>query len=100
MTEPSSQLPQFHVIGFTGHRQLVEPARISASIRSALTELKHAAPGEWLALSSIAAGSDMIFAREAMKLDLAWQAVLPLAPAEFKKDFSASEWQDAEALLA
>ena len=100
MTEPSSQLPQFHVIGFTGHRQLADPARISASIRSALTDLKHAAPGEWLALSSIAAGSDMIFAREAMKLDLAWQAVLPLIPAEFKKDFSNEEWREAETLLS
>ncbi|MEO6006133.1 MAG: hypothetical protein ABIZ04_26035 [Opitutus sp.] len=100
MTEPSSQLPQFHVIGFTGHRQLAEPSRISAGIRSALTELKHAAPGEWLALSSIAAGSDTLFAREAMRQNLAWQAVLPLTPAEFKKDFSPAEWREAEGLMA
>ncbi len=100
MSEPANQLPQFHVIGFTGHRQLAEPKRIAAGIRAALTELKAAAPGEWLALSSIAAGSDTLFAREAMALNLAWQAVLPLAPAEFKNDFSAAEWREAETLLA
>ncbi len=100
MSEPNSHLPEFHVIGFTGHRQLVESTRTAAAIRGALTELKSAAPGEWLAFSSVAAGSDILFAREAMKLNLAWQAVLPLAPAEFKKDFSAAEWRDAETLLS
>ena len=95
MTEPSSQLPQFHVIGFTGHRQLAEPSLISAGIRLALTELKQAAPGEWLALSSIAAGSDTLFAREAMRQNLAWQAVLPLPPAEFMRISVLLRWIQA-----
>ena len=100
MSESISHLPQFHVIGFTGHRQLAEPKLVSAAIRATLMDLKEAAPGEWLALSSIAAGSDTIFAQQAMRLNLAWQAVLPLPPAEFRNDFSPSEWRDAESLLA
>ncbi|MEO7599168.1 MAG: hypothetical protein ABIV50_09575 [Opitutus sp.] len=100
MSDPISHLPQFHVIGFTGHRQLANPERISAAIFSTLLELKNAAPGEWLALSSIAAGSDTLFARQAKALSLSWQVVLPLPLRDFKNDFSPTEWQEAEALLA
>src|SRR5690348_641276 len=92
----SSQLPQFHVVGFSGHRQIAEPTKIAAAIRNVLAELKTEAPGEWIALSSIAAGCDTLFARAAIESRVAWQAVLPLAPGEFSKDFSAAEWREAE----
>ena len=96
----SSQLPQFHVVGFSGHRQIAEPTKIATAIRNVLAELKTEAPGEWIALSSIAAGCDTLFARAAIESRVAWQAVLPLAPGEFSKDFSAAEWREAEGLLA
>lgn len=96
----SGQLPQFHVIGFSGHRQLANPEQIAKSIRTALEEFRKAAPGEWLALSSVAAGSDILFVRESMRAALPWQAVLPLAPTKFREDFSPAEWREAEALMA
>jgi len=37
---------------------------------------------------------------EALAQGCAWQVVLPLAPAEFKRDFSEAEWSEVEALLA
>jgi len=95
----SAQLPPFHVVGFTGHRQLAEPRKIAEAVRTVLTELKASAPGEWIALSSVASGSDTIFVQVAFKLGLAWHALLPLPTAEFRQDFSDEEWKAVEALL-
>lgn len=95
----SSEFPQFHVVGFTGHRHVADPKRIAAAIDRALRELRSSTPGEWIALSSVAAGSDSLFAEAAAELGLAWHAILPLPPAEFKKDFTAEEWKHAESLL-
>jgi hypothetical protein len=96
----SAHLPQFHVIGFTGHRQLEDGAGVAGAIREALAALRREAPGEWIALSSAATGGDTLFAREALAQGCAWEAVLPLAPSEFKQDFTEAEWRETEALLA
>jgi hypothetical protein len=95
----ASQLPLFHVVGFSGHRILNDPAGAAGAIRTALESLRNEAPGEWIALSSIAIGSDQLFAQEARILGLAWQAILPLPRAEFAKDFSPGEWTAVEAHL-
>ncbi|HVU22615.1 MAG TPA: hypothetical protein VHE13_00720 [Opitutus sp.] len=96
----SGQLPQFHVVGFSGHRRLAQPALVAAAIEQALRDLTAAAPGEWIALSSIAAGGDAHFAHAALRRRIPWLAVLPLPPAEFKRDFDDAGWREAEALLA
>jgi hypothetical protein len=95
-----SDLPQYHVVGFTGHRQLRNSGEVAGAIARELAVLREAAPGEWIALSSAAVGSDTLFARAALGLGFAWQAVLPLARAEFKRDFTETEWSETEALLA
>ena len=74
------QLPIFHVVGCTGHRRLRDPAGIERVVRETLAGLK-AEPGvEWLALSSVAAGTDILFARAALAQGMGWEAVLPLPP--------------------
>lgn len=98
MSAPAS-LPQYHIVGFTGHRQLERPREIEGTLRAVLAALRREAPGEWIALSSAAAGADTLFAQQALALDLAWHVVLPLAPAEFRKDFSPEEWKVVESLL-
>lgn len=95
----SSEFPQFHVVGFTGHRHVSDAKRLGGAIETALRELRAAAPGEWIALSSIAAGGDSLFAETAIELGLSWHAVLPLPPGEFKKDFSDQDWKKVESLL-
>ena len=95
----SQPLPLFHVVGFTGHRQLADPTVIAAAVREALTALRSEGPGEWIGLSSVAIGSDLLFTRQALGLGLAWHCVLPLPAAEFKKDFSEAEWKEVAALL-
>ena len=95
----SDQLPIFHVVGFTGHRHLQDAAAVERVLRDVLGRLRSESGVEWLALSSIAAGSDMVFARSALALGMGWEAILPLPPAEFRRDFSDDEWRAVEALL-
>lgn len=93
------RLPQFYVVGFTGHRQLDNEAAAAGALATALAELKRLAPGEWIAVSSAAAGSDLLFARRALDSGMSWQALLPLPAANFREDFSPQEWREAETLL-
>jgi hypothetical protein len=100
MSSHSAHLPQFHVVGFTGHRRLENSPGVAAAIREAIAGLQREAPGEWIGLSSAAAGSDTLFAREALAQGCAWHVVLPLALSEFKLDFTEEEWRETEGLLA
>jgi hypothetical protein len=94
-----SRLPQFHIVGFTGHRQLAQTREIQGAVHTVLEALRQEGPGEWIALSSAAAGADMLFAQQALATGLTWHVVLPLPPAEFRKDFSFEEWKRVETLL-
>ncbi len=94
-----SQLPLFHVVGFSGHRSVNDPVAKAKAIRRAIELLQHEAPGEWLVLSSVASGSDQIFVQEAIDLGHSWHAILPLPRAEFAKDFPPEEWTKVEHLL-
>ena len=95
----SAQLPVFHVVGFTGHRCLSDPAAVERVLQQVLGELRAQTDVEWLGLSSVAEGADMIFARTARQLGIGWEAVLPLPPAEFRADFSPEAWRQVEELL-
>ena len=44
--DTSSQLPLFHIVGFTGHRQVDNPAVIAAALKDALAFLRQQADGE------------------------------------------------------
>jgi hypothetical protein len=96
----SDQLPIFHVVGFTGHRQLRDVEGVERVLREVLSGLGAEKGVEWLALSSVAAGSDLVFARSALALGLGWEAVLPLPAAEFRRDFVEQAWPEVERLLA
>src|SRR5882724_7538086 len=72
----SAHLPLFHVVGFSGHRQLGRADDTAAAVRAALEALRSEGPGEWIALSSVASGGDTLFAKQALALGLAWHAVL------------------------
>src|SRR5258708_6943347 len=100
MSESSAQLPLFHVVGFSGHRRLQDAKGAAVAIRQALKSLRQHGPGEWIAVSSVAVGSDIVFVNEARRAGLAWHAILPLPPAEFSRDFSEGEWRDVQTLLA
>ncbi len=100
MPLPSSQLPFFHVVGFTGHRQLADSVGVSAAITAALQEMRKDSPGEWIAMSSAAAGADLMFVRAAFSLGMGWEAILPLPLVDFERDFPAADWPEVRTLLA
>ncbi len=95
-----SRIPHFNIVGFTGHRQLEDPERLAGAVRAALESLRGEDTGEWIGLSSAAAGADLLFARAAMATGLAWQVVLPVPADEFCEDFAPEDWRSVEALLA
>jgi hypothetical protein len=96
---PLGRLPMFHVVGFSGHRQLANLEGAASAIREALVLLRSELSGEWIALSSIASGGDRLFVQQARSLGLSWHAILPLPRAEFAKDFTPAEWSVVEATL-
>src|SRR5215510_389983 len=69
----SDQLPIFHVLGFTGHRQLQDERAIERVMGEILAGLRSESGAEWLALSSVAAGSDLLFARSALAQGMGWE---------------------------
>ncbi|MDX2185366.1 MAG: hypothetical protein SFV32_00395 [Opitutaceae bacterium] len=92
-------LPQFHVVGFTGHRSLPAPEAVAGAIRSLLSDLRAQGQGEWIAMASIAAGADRVFVEESLAAGLGWEAVLPLPEIDFERDFSPEEWRLVKTLL-
>jgi hypothetical protein len=56
-----SRLPQFHIVGFTGHRQLAQTREIQGAVRTVLVAVRQEGPGEWIALSSAVAGAAPLF---------------------------------------
>jgi conflict system pore-forming effector with SLATT domain len=93
------RLPEFHVVGFSGHRHLADPEGTAGAIHEALAHLRKLIPGEWIALSSIARGGDQLFVNAARRMGLSWHAILPLARVEFASDFTPEEWTDVEKSL-
>ena len=95
----SSELPLFHVVGFSGHRQIGNAGAVAEAVKAALESLRLEAWGEWVATSSVAKGGDQLFAAQAMSLGLSWYAILPMPRAEFSRDFTEAEWQAVEGAL-
>jgi hypothetical protein len=94
-----SEIPLFHVVGFSGHRHVANPGALAKAIGTELESLRKEAPGEWLGLSSVAEGGDQIFIGQIRALGLSWHAILPLPRADFAKDFSPGDWAAVEELL-
>ena len=96
----ASTLPIFRIVGFSGHRQLADVVRPARAIMEAVSELRRDAPGDWIGLSSVAAGSDQLFVQQIFDLGLSWHAILPLPRAQFQQDFNPEDWTTAAEFLA
>ena len=97
--DTSSQLPLFHIVGFTGHRQVDNPGVIATALKDALAFLRQQADGEWVALSSVAAGCDQLFVGEVLSAGLSLHVILPLPEEEFATDFDTAQWPAVRALI-
>jgi hypothetical protein len=96
----ASTLPIFRIVGFSGHRHLADMVGPARAIMEAVTELRREAPGDWIGLSSVAAGSDQLFVQQIFDQGLSWHAILPLPRAQFQQDFIPEDWTLAEGFLS
>ena len=87
------------VVGFTGHRQLPGEEKIEKTLREVLASLQRECDGDLIGRSSVASGADTVFAEACFAANVKWIALMPFPEAEFKKDFSESDWRRAKALL-
>ncbi|HEX3740222.1 MAG TPA: hypothetical protein VHV29_10900 [Terriglobales bacterium] len=94
----SGMLPDWTVIGFTGHRNLGDQEAAAQSISAALDALT-ARFGSISAISSLAKGSDTAFVRELARRKIPFRLVLPFPKERFMADFEPKDWQDVEPLL-
>jgi hypothetical protein len=95
----AAALSKVYILGFTGHRQVKNPEAISAAFARELERIKSTGI-EMMALSSVAAGADTLFARSVLRAGIKWVALLPMPPEIFQNDFSAAAWAEVEKLLA
>jgi hypothetical protein len=92
-------LPEWTVVGFSGHRSLVDPAGVARQVGAMLDELT-ATHGPLVATSSLAKGADAIFVKAAIARGIPVLLVLPFPPSRFERDFEPDEWGDVEPALA
>ncbi len=95
-----AQLSPFWVVAFTGHRDLKNPVAVGRVIREELEVLRREVPGEIVGYASAAIGADTLFAEACQSLKIPWVAALPFSPAEFRNDFSESQWSHVTELLS
>ncbi len=90
------------VVGVTGHRFLADVDRVSAGVDEALTHIQDAFPARTLnIMSSLAEGADRLVATRALaRPGVTLEAVLPLPPDEYVRDFATEDSrQEFSALL-
>ena len=85
-------LPEWTVVGFSGHRKLAGPKAPADAIRSALDRLA-AGHQPLAAVSSAASGADTLFVEEVARRHLPCLLILPFPRSRFQQDFNAADWQ-------
>jgi hypothetical protein len=85
-------LPEWTVVGFSGHRKLADPKVAADAIRKTFDRLA-AGHGPLAAVSSAASGSDTLFVEEVAHRNLPFRLILPFPKARFEQDFSPADWQ-------
>lgn len=95
-------------LGVTGHRHLPDIDRLGERIRRELERLPDllrfpsspTTPLGYVVLSALADGADRLVVREAMaRAGAQLEAVLPLPPEEYRRDFGADSAEDFDELL-
>lgn len=92
-------LPEWTVVGFSGHRTLADPADTAQRIGAMLDELAQSR-GPLVATSSLAKGADVIFVKAAASRGIPVLVVLPFPTSRFEQDFEPNEWREVQPLLS
>jgi hypothetical protein len=84
---PDAVLPNWLVVGFSGHRHLDNAGVVDAAIRRVLDDLARRNP-RLVGVSSAALGADTLFAEEMLRRHCPLRIVLPFPVARFERDFT------------
>ncbi|HEY1662520.1 MAG TPA: hypothetical protein VGI03_08890 [Verrucomicrobiae bacterium] len=85
-------LPEWTVVGFSGHRKLADPKAVAAGVHQVFERLS--ANGSPLAtISSAASGADTLFLEEVAQRHLPYLIILPFSKDRFEHDFTPADWQ-------
>jgi hypothetical protein len=88
------------LIGFAGHRRVPNREDLARAIRSELEGLRDLFGPRLTAISSAAAGADLIFLKTCAELRIPAIVILPFGKKRFSEDFvDPQEWRLAETLL-
>jgi len=98
-TKSRVTLPATLAIGFTGHRKLTNEQELRAIILRFLKHWKTRTSAIVYGVSSVAAGSDLVFAECCAELSLPVRIFLPLPIGEFRDDFDEVSWNRAQQIL-
>jgi hypothetical protein len=94
-----SERGHIKILGFAGHRAVPDPGGLRKCILAELTEMKALLGDRMTAISSAAAGADLIFLRACIELRIPAIVILPFPEERFAEDFDeADEWKLAQDL--
>lgn len=91
-------LPEWTVVGFSGHRSIADLKVTAESISAALDALV-AKRSPIVAISSLARGSDTLFVREIASRKIPFVLILSFPTARLQKDFEPESWQQVAPLI-
>ena len=95
ITEPG----QIKLLGFAGHRAVLDPAGLRKTLIGELAEMKALLGNRMTAICSAAAGADLIFLRACVEIRIPAIVILPFPEERFAEDFEdKEEWQLARHL--
>lgn len=96
----SQVLQRLWILGFAGHRRLVDPVATAQSIRMAVGNFKSQVDGEVIGRSSAASGADLLFLEACRDAGMAYSVILPFPEERFRQDFeSDADWARAKSLI-
>lgn len=90
---------RWHRIGFTGHRLIASPSLFQEALGRLLDQLAREFLGRPRFISSVASGSDLLFAQTVTARGWQWKAILPRPAESFRSDFAPDDWDTANAVL-
>jgi hypothetical protein len=87
------------LLGFAGHRRVPDAEGLRSAVRREILEMKELLGDRIIAVSSAAAGADLIFLRTCVDLRIPAIVILPFPEERFSEDFEhVDEWELARHL--
>jgi hypothetical protein len=87
------------LLGFAGHRMVTDKEALREAIRRELVAMKGLLGNRMIAISSAAAGADLIFLKSCVELRIPAIVILPFPEERFSEDFEdEEEWAMAQRL--